>query len=136
MFLWTGVLTSLWQCKCKKRVKTIYTNTNIYKWNKMIIFAQWDKKLHVLAILVTMLQLFSFNQTPSDHHIAILFFFFYWDSLHASLNSHYEAWSYKKKNHKKITAYRKSVYKEPTVKRGLLILDLKPLRWWSKESIL
>ena len=31
------------------------------------------------------------------------------DSLHARLNSHYEAWSYKKKNHKKITAYRKSV---------------------------
>ena len=31
------------------------------------------------------------------------------DSLHARLNSHYEAWSYKKKKHKKITAYRKSV---------------------------
>ena len=37
-------------------------------------------------------------------------------------------WSYKKKKHKKITAYRKSVYKEPTVKRCLLILDSKPLR--------
>ena len=24
-----------------------------------------------------------------------------WDSLHARLNSHYEAWSYKKKKHKK-----------------------------------
>ena len=28
-------------------------------------------------------------------------FFFNWDSLHARLNSHYEAWSYKKKKHKK-----------------------------------
>ena len=28
--------------------------------------------------------------------------FFNWDSLHARLNSHYEAWSYKKKKHKKI----------------------------------
>ena len=37
------------------------------------------------------------------------FFFFNWNSLHARLNSHYEAWSYKKKKHKKITAYRKSV---------------------------
>ena len=36
-------------------------------------------------------------------------FFFNWDSLHATLNSHYKAWSYKKKEHKKIKAYRKSV---------------------------
>ena len=27
--------------------------------------------------------------------------FFNWDSLHARLNSHHEAWSYKKKKHKK-----------------------------------
>ena len=27
--------------------------------------------------------------------------FFHWDSLHARLNSHYEAWSYKEKKHKK-----------------------------------
>ena len=36
-------------------------------------------------------------------------FFFNWESLHARLNSHYEAWSYKKKKHKKIRAHRKSV---------------------------
>ena len=35
--------------------------------------------------------------------------FFNWDSLHAKLNSHCEAWGYKKKKHKKIKAYRKSV---------------------------
>ena len=56
------------------------------------------------------------------------YYFFNWDSFHARLNSHYEAWSYKKKKHKKIRAHRKSVQKEPTVKRCLLILDLKPLR--------
>ena len=56
------------------------------------------------------------------------YYFFNWDSLHAKLNSHYVAWSYKKKKHKKITAYKKYVQKEPTVKRRLLILDLKPLR--------
>ena len=55
----------------------------------------------------------------------ILSFFFNWDSLHARLNSHSEAWIYKKRSIKKITGYRKSVYKEPTVKRFLLILDLK-----------
>ena len=48
--------------------------------------------------------------------------------------SGYEAWSYKKKKHKKIKVYRKSVQKEPRVKKCLLILGLKPLR--SKESIL
>ena len=54
--------------------------------------------------------------------------FLNWDSFHARLNSHYEEWSHKKKKHKKINAYRKSVYKEPRVKRCLLILALKPLR--------
>ena len=34
----------------------------------------------------------------------------------------------RKRSTKKIAAYRKSVYKEPTVKRCLLILDVKPLR--------
>ena len=48
-------------------------------------------------------------------------------SLHARLNSHYNRWSYKKGSTKKITGYRKSVYNEPTIKRCLLILDLKPL---------
>ena len=49
-------------------------------------------------------------------HLQILFFFFTliffnWDSLHAPLNSHYKAWSYKKKKHKKIKTYKKSLYK-------------------------
>ena len=50
------------------------------------------------------------------------------DSLHRRLNSHYEAWSYKKKKFKKIKAYRKYVQREPAVKKCLVILDLKPLR--------
>ena len=37
------------------------------------------------------------------------FFFFNWDSLHARLNSHYVAWSYKKNKHKKVKVYRKFV---------------------------
>ena len=35
--------------------------------------------------------------------------FFNWDSFYARLSSHYDAWSYKKKKHKKIRAHRKSV---------------------------
>ena len=40
------------------------------------------------------------------HHICL---FFNWDSLHARLNSHYEAlWNYEKKKYKKIKAYKNS----------------------------
>ena len=56
------------------------------------------------------------------------FSFFNWDSIHATLNSHYEAWSYNKKKHEKIKTNRTSVQKEPTLKRCLLTLDLKPCR--------
>ena len=61
----------------------------------------------------------------------ILFLFIYFfdcDSLHARLNSHYKAWSYRKRSTKKIAGHTKSVLKEPTVKTCLLIIDLKPLR--------
>ena len=44
------------------------------------------------------------NKTSSS-----FFFFFNWYSLHASLSSHYEAWSYKKRKHKKVKVYRKSI---------------------------
>ena len=36
------------------------------------------------------------------------FFFNNWYQLHARLMSHYKAWSYKKKKHKKIKTYTKS----------------------------
>ena len=38
------------------------------------------------------------NKTFSDTSKS--FFFFNWNSLHATLNSHYKAWSYKKKKKK------------------------------------
>ena len=50
------------------------------------------------------------------------------DSLHARLNSHFKAWSYKKKKYKKIKAYGKSPQKEPAGNNCLLILDLKSFR--------
>ena len=69
-----------------------------------------------------------FNKTCTDMHhkhksICMIFCygdFFNWDSLPARMNSHCcKAWSYKKKKHKKIKAYRKSVQKEPTIKKCL-----------------
>ena len=79
---------------------------------------------------ITVRKLYARQQSliTSKDTAILKWYFFNWDSLHARLKSHYEAWSYKKKKHKKITAYKKSVQKEPTVKRFMLILDLKPLR--------
>ena len=37
-----------------------------------------------------------------DQFKALFFFFFNWDLPHARLNSHYEAWSYKKKKQKRL----------------------------------
>ena len=54
------------------------------------------------------------------------------DSLHSRLNSHYKGWNYKRKKYKKIKAYRKSIYKEPTGKKCLIILDLNQFRSWAK----
>ena len=51
-------------------------------------------------------------------------FFFNWDSLYAGLGMELQ----EKKKGKKIKAYRKSLQKEPTANRCLLILDLKPFR--------
>ena len=73
--------------------------------------------------------------TAREH---LLSFFFNWDFLHPRLNSHFKAWTYKKKRHKKIKAYRKFLQKEPTVNRCLLILNLKDTYLYhrSKESII
>ena len=42
--------------------------------------------------------------TSDDHPNRCCFFF----SIHTRINSHFKAWSYKKRKHKKIKAYRKS----------------------------
>ena len=49
----------------------------------------------------------------------ILYFyllFFNWDSLHERLNSHYEAWSYKKTKHKKLKHTGNLFRKKPKLK--------------------
>ena len=72
----------------------------------------------------------NFISRQFNRNISVIDFFFNfnWDSLHARLNSYYKAWSYKKKKSKKIKAYSKSLQKEPTVNRCLLILDVQTFR--------
>ena len=53
----------------------------------------------------------SWNLSPLTHqlHVLLLIVKKNWDSPYTSLNCHYEAWNYKKKKHKKVKGYRKSV---------------------------
>ena len=51
---------------------------------------------------------FDLSNFPKYLVCILCLIFFNWDSLHAGLNSYYEAWNYKKKKHKKIKVYRKS----------------------------
>ena len=103
-------LTSIKHTTLKKQNKYCHFTVLIFPQSIIYLFHFYM----LLYSLVSFLQFF--------------FFFFNWDSPCARLNSHYEAWSDKKKSTKKITRYRKSVQKELTVKRCLLILDFKPLR--------
>ena len=48
--------------------------------------------------------------------------------INARLNSHYKAWSYKKKKLKKVIAYRKSFCRKPTVNKCLLFLNVMSFR--------
>ena len=47
--------------------------------------------------------------TKQKYNIKVNLFLKNWDSLHAWLKNHYKAWNHKKKKHKKIKAYIKSL---------------------------
>ena len=74
--------------------------------------AKLKKKIHILVDLGQLIERWNF---PKQHtNLKLLnkekfLFFFNWDSFYGTLNSHYEAWSYKKKKYKKIKACTKSV---------------------------
>ena len=68
------------------------------------------------------------------YRFLFMLFFFGLDSLHARLNSHYKAWSYKKNKHQKIKAYIKSLQEETAVNKCSLTLNLKPFRLQIKKE--
>ena len=91
--------------------------------------AVWMNLLAKCQSVVPFLIMSTYVYTHTHTYICLTYkmilFFLNLDSLHARLNNHYKTWSQKNKKRNKIKAYRKSVKKEPTVKRCLLILDLK-----------
>ena len=62
-------------------------------------FQQWDLNWDIVFFNLSLV--FS---TPWKRWYTDFWIFFNWDSLHARLNSHCKAWSYKKKKHKKTKA--------------------------------
>ena len=81
-------------------------------------------------------KLVSYKHQSSDLHLKsvagfyTIYFSFNWDSLPLPCKSEQPLRGMKIEE----KAYRKSVRKEPTVKRCLLILDLKPLRLLVKRK--
>ena len=113
------------------------------------IYTTLTLKLHTLQIYVPIikhfiincwtLQVESITTSITNHPAKIYFiiplfpivlvttnpdvFFFNWDSFHARLNGHYNAWNHMEKKH------TKEIYFERTkIKRCLLVLNLKPFR--------
>ena len=96
-------------CHTKLCIKTWYSSNSFWILSIFLVWFYgpkmfWDPTLYTTANIKSM----------EDEVLAVgewifLFVLFNWDSLHVRLNSHYEAWSYKKRSTKKITGYRKSV---------------------------
>ena len=117
----------------RKLISTYHTNLQknmprAFRGQNPIIFLTTSQSQYLFFLSFSFfLLLISFMQKISLK-LQKIHFLKNWDSLHAKLNSHYKAWSYRKRKHKKIKAYRQSLSKEPIVKTPMLILDLTPLR--------
>ena len=94
---------------------------------RLLIFKNWHYFSHFLRIFkgastsenaCVRLTLKKWELTGiPGHNKRLTFSFFNWDSPHARLNSHYKAWSYKKRGTKRITGYSKSVITSRTPSR-------------------
>ena len=98
----------------KKFLKTFLRGNPKYCWNYMALAGHF-KRQNKDAWKTCLTRWFGLARINISRTLIqkwlllLLLFFFNWDSPHARLNSHYEAWSYKKRSTKKITGYRKSV---------------------------
>ena len=79
-------------------------NLNFDIFTKFMILIGQNSATHMHGLMV-----YEKDGLPLQRAFLFIIIFFNWDSPHQRLNSHYKAWSYKKKKHKKITSYRKSV---------------------------
>ena len=97
----------------KKFLKTFLRGNPKYCWNYMALAGHF-KRQNKDAWKTCLTRWFGLARINISRTLIqkwlllLLLFFFNWDSPHARLNSHYEAWSYKKRSTKN-TGYRKSV---------------------------
>ena len=73
---------------------------NSAAWLEKIVMFEVTNVLGKIKVFILPPKLISQNCLLDSFVEELLFF--NWDSLHARLNSHFKAWSYKKKKHKKI----------------------------------
>ena len=92
------------------RENSWYSSFNFLKARRVQVRAISDRNWK-MCVMVFKIELLSVCASASSPCILLLLLllFFNWDLLHARLNSHYEAWSYKKRSRKKVYRYRKSV---------------------------
>ena len=85
----------------------VYLFTTIY----LIIISNLLEYLWVASRINSLSGDIEINTGPKSNALNQCFSIslFNWYSLHARLNSHYEAWSYTKRKHKKVKAYRKAI---------------------------
>ena len=108
-----------------KKKKSVPDENLFFSTNKML------RKVMISAAIswYSTIKPFFVNESGIKVNKEVFSLFFNWDSIHARLNSHYEAWSYKKKAQKRLqdteNLFRKNLY--TVKKRRVLILDLKPL---------
>ena len=90
----------------------VYLYLIVYNWLKNrhfnIVLIYFELGKHVCIFLHSFI-LWQTDTYLFTNFFYFFYFFFNWDSLHARLNNHYEAWSCKKRSTKKITGYRKPV---------------------------
>ena len=82
---WIDGRNWFFSCWCKfRKAKSFFNDSWVGLVKNAWSFSSWDPKIWWMSVW-----------------IELIFFFFNWDSPHARLNSHYEAWSCKKKSTKK-----------------------------------
>ena len=117
VLFWVDQIPELFhhQCLLKKSIDTIVWPLSVF----CIYFLTFLSNIAGIHFVMTCLQLF--------------FFYFFKFFFLIGINS-MQAQAATTRQHKEIKAYKKSVQKEPGVKRCLLILDLKPFRSKFKEK--
>ena len=103
-------------------------NPGISIFSKKVIRTKTENSVEVGFFVPSLIELCLFKfKLIADQLFKLLFFLIGIHSMQGGTATTRHGVT-RKKSTTKITGYRKCVWKEPTVKRYLLLLDLKPLR--------